>query len=328
MNVVNTRSAPLLAPAPAAPPRTTITGDDNASIALPGTDAATDSVEISGEGLMQSRLFPGTSGPGANSVYKFLTGSDRAMLSSLYTTASEAGGDLHQVDALAFDLANYRSSPAGLDKVGTTFDASGNPIIYAFSPADEAAAQRILTSKAMSDTAIPTDFLRHLLDPGLAAGDHAVDFDALEKMVYANSTNGSDGAADPGAKLAPRPAERLAAMKAAGVLPDPAALRHPDADGASLQKSAFIPSQSASRDGELVSLLLQPHGREPGTASQRQDALDGGPRHRGEPNQPPAPIPETRTLSSAKPIPARSFDPYAVLWVTNNSTSSAHEVTL
>lgn len=239
----------------------TLGASTTASVARTNTAATSDTVELSGDTLLQSRLFPGVAdvSPAAvqasSSIYKFLTSSDRTVLSNLYKTTSDSGGDLKQVDALAFDLANYRSTPTAGDKVGTTFTEAGTPIDYAFTPSDEAAAQRILTSKAMSDTAIPKDFLKSFLDPGFAPGDHAVSFDALEKMVYATSTSGADGATDPTAVLAPRPAERLATLKAAGTLTAPPIT---DTAAASSQPQAFVgltASTPAARGAALLTLL-------------------------------------------------------------------------
>ena len=231
------------------------------------TRVVVDTVQISGQALLLSRLFPSATPATASdiktventkasgSIYTFLSSTDREILATLYKKGADTGGDLRQIDALAFDLANYRSTtPSGLDKVGTTFDVDGNPIQYAFSPTEEATAQRILTSKAMKDTGVPTDFLNHFLDPGLAPGDHAVDFGALEKMVYALSQGGADGAPDPLAILAPRPDERLAAMQTAGTLPIPADLR--GGSGTDGSNDRNVPWGSATHNGDLIAALL------------------------------------------------------------------------
>lgn len=49
--------------------------------------------------------------------------------------------------------------------------------------------------------------------------------------MYGTSASGSDGATDPNAALAPRPNERLAAMYAAGTIPDPDDVRPTVHDG-------------------------------------------------------------------------------------------------
>ena len=201
-----------------------------------------DTVEISGRALMLSRLYGGAaeplryppgSAPESGSIYGFLTPDDHEVLVALYEHADATGGDLREVDALAFDLGCYRSSQRVLhwaDSVGATFDGeTGVPILYEFEPHEEAIAQRILTSKAIKDSAIPEDFLRNLLDPGFSPG-HAVDLAYLEAVLYASSPTGADGATDPTAVLAPRPIERLAALLVAGKVPTPANVRRGRSD--------------------------------------------------------------------------------------------------
>jgi hypothetical protein len=200
------------------------------------TESAT--VSISGRTMMLSRLFgatdpsanpaiyqPGTA-PSSGLIYSFLTSSDRDVVSSLYEYAQANSIDPVNVDHFAFDLGCYRATPNLSDSVGQMFDSqTGEPLNLEFkNPGDEAIAQRILTSKAISDTQIPHDFLRAQLDPGIKGG-HAVDFAFLERIVYASSASGSDGAQDPNAVLAPRPKERLAKLEAAGTLPSPEQMR-------------------------------------------------------------------------------------------------------
>ncbi|NIZ90306.1 hypothetical protein [Kineococcus rubinsiae] len=193
---------------------------------------AVDSVQISGRATMLNRLFHGDStaqpksayGPQPSSglVFNYLTATDRDALSTLYDTAREQGVDLKRVDEIAFDLADYRSVPPEImvDAVGKTFNEHGQPVVFEFSPDDEAAAQRILTSKAIKDSALPEDFLRQRLNPGLAPMG-ASDFNALESLVYATSRTGSNGESDPSAVLAPRPRQRLALLQAAGAVLTP-----------------------------------------------------------------------------------------------------------
>lgn len=253
---------------------------------VPRAEMLADTVQISGRALLHNRLFPGTTaatapvstgnGQESGSIYTFLTGSDRDMLASLYAKGVASAHDLRQIDALAFDLANYRSSPARGDKVGTTFDEDGNPVRYAFTPTDEATAQRILTSTAMKDTGIPTDFLKHLLDPGFAPADHAVDFGDLERLVYAASLTGADGATDPSATLAPRPDERLATLRASGRLPDPPDL---GADTSVLTPQS-IPATPASRNSDVIAALLDgPQVQDPAARvrTNRTDRPNEGP---------------------------------------------------
>jgi hypothetical protein len=262
MNTISSGAAAPVSPQPIGQASAAAThAQASAKVDLPSGTAPRDTIDISGDALLRSRLFPGLTGdlPTATdnspSVYKFLTSSDRAVISKLYKSASDSGGDLKQVDALAFDLGAFRSSPPGMDKVGMTFDESGAPIVYAFSPVDEATAQRILTSKAMADTRIPTDFLRHFLDAGLAGGSHASDFAALEKMVYATSAVGSDGATDPQAVLAPRPAERLTALKASGRMGLAPADAVPATDPRGVVGKFSAQSEAVDRAAALVALF-------------------------------------------------------------------------
>ena len=198
-----------------------------------------DTVQLSsGRTIMLTRLFgttdpqadPGMYSPSGNrsqSVYRHLTGADQEVIAATYEYARDQGIDPQEVDNLAFDLAVYRSRPSSatfVDSVGHVFDQDGNPVIWDFPPEQEATAQRVLTSKALNDSALPEDFLRNVLDPGLQPV-HAVNFAFLEKVVYATSTSGSDGAQDPAAVLPPRPRERLAALQAAGQLPTPEEMR-------------------------------------------------------------------------------------------------------
>lgn len=195
--------------------------------------AAGDSVQISGRATMLNRLFGGNTeaepkspyGPQPSSgvVYDYLTGRDREALSTFYDIARDRGIDLVEVDNIAFDLGSFRSVPPGVtvDSVGTMFDIHGEPMMWDFSPDDEATAQRILTSRAVNDSALPEDFLRHRLDSGWSPGG-ASNFSVLEELVYATSSSGANGETNPAAVLAPRPRQRLELLQAAGAVPTPA----------------------------------------------------------------------------------------------------------
>jgi hypothetical protein len=184
--------------------------------------ARVDPVEISGQSMMLSRLYHGTivsytpgNAPASGTVYGFLTATDRDTLANLYEYTQAHGMDPVEVDHLAFDLGIYRSEPPGvvkLDDPGAAYDADGNLMPIAFSGDDEATARRILTSKAVKDSALPEDFLRDELTP-LTGTDKATDFAFLEKIVYATSTSGSDGSTDPDAVLAPRSAEYFRSLQ-------------------------------------------------------------------------------------------------------------------
>lgn len=206
--------------------------------------------------------------PGSGSTYAFLTAEDRVLIGNLYEDTQRTGGDLRQVDALAFDLGVYRSRPPGVftDSVGTQFNQDGTPVLMELDAAEEQIAQRILTSQALSTTALPQPFLRTVLDPGLQYGG-AVDFAFLEKVVYATASSGKNGERDPQAVLGPRPAERLAAMKASGQVPPPEVMRARiaagDLTGAAVGERqdtdllATMTAKTREKDVDLVALLLE-----------------------------------------------------------------------
>ena len=193
------------------------TAPGSAASVAPEND--TTKVSISGRAMMLSRLFH-TSDPNANpsiehsattsnlsgSVYSFLNTSDRQVLSKLYNYASSNGIDPEKVDRVAFDLGCYRmdGSSGSDDTAGALYDLQGNPIISEFNAPDEAAAQKILTSKAMGDTSIDHGFLRTVLTP-TKVPLHASDFGFLQQAVFAFSATGSDGSADPNASPVIRP---------------------------------------------------------------------------------------------------------------------------
>lgn len=283
-----------------APTKLAATAATRSSSVATSQRATEDTVELSsGQEIMLSRLFHTTdptaagmyspsSAPSSGSIYKFLTASDRDTLSSVYEYARDNGIDPGKVDDLAFDLGCYRSHPPSsyVDGVGKSFDLDGNPIVADFSPDDEAAAQRILTSKAMGDTAIPHDFLRTVLDPGLDP-THAVDFGFLEKVVYATSKGGSDGATDPGAVLAPRPAERFAALQAAGKIPSPEQMRSQLTDAPTDPKDllaryasriAGVPSMLSDDDKTLLGSLYAATAQKYGPDSPRLKEVDAAAR--------------------------------------------------
>lgn len=206
-------------------------------------------VTISGRAVMLSRLFR-TADPAlepqvevnknkpSGSVWNFLTREDRTTLAKVYEYAGNNGIDPLKVDNLAFDLACYRHSEGVLGYSGCDYDLTGQPVTRSFKPADEAIAQRILTSKAINDTVIDQGYLRQALDPGYSA-THAVDFEFLQQVVFAFSASGSDGAADPNAKPVIRP-------KAADFAP--IRIEQPD-DGKSLVQERLF---GLTRSGERV----------------------------------------------------------------------------
>jgi hypothetical protein len=187
-----------------------------------------DTVEISGRSTMIDRLFRGVPEPAiytpargrSGSVYNYLTADDRSTIASMYDYARQNGIDPTQVDKVAFDLGSYRTlAPSSRsDAFVVGYDVDGNPRTGAWDSGDEeATAQRILTSKAINDSSLPQDFMRHLL----GGSGRVSDVGFLEKVVYATSRSGSGGATDPAAVLAPRPRERFAAAMAAGEILTP-----------------------------------------------------------------------------------------------------------
>lgn len=269
MDALNGSTSPsrLTRPATATPPGIQTAASSSIPSSSPVKPHA-DIVELStGRATMLSRLFgvtdaaanPGIyrpgSAPAVGSVYMFLTDTDRETIASAYDFAQANGIDPRKVDGLAFDLACYRRSPSSsyVDSVGKTFDESGNPLLAQFDDADESAAQRILTSKAIKDSALPEDFLRHKLDPGFSPV-HAVDFGFLEQIVYATSHSGSRDATDPNAVLAPRPKERLAQMQSAGTVPSPEEVRNSLFPGTANNKNDDV-ARYAARMGYATSLM-------------------------------------------------------------------------
>ncbi len=193
-----------------------------------GRHADADTVEISGRSVMVSRIFRAVpesvyyaagNGPATGSIYNYLTPSDRDTMAGLYDYARDNNVDPRRVDAVAFDLAIYRSEPPGVvHPTPVRYDENGVARPAAFSAQDESAARRILTSKAISTCALPEDFLRARLDPALSEG-HAADLSFLEQIVYATSPDGS--ATDATAQIPPRPGVYFAKLEATGQLPRP-----------------------------------------------------------------------------------------------------------
>jgi len=183
------------------------------------TDTASSStqVTISGKAMMLSRMFH-TEDPNADPVIQYssepirqsglvasyLNASDRVFVSKLYEYAQQNGIDPIKVDAYAFDLGCYRSTEHILAYSPADYDLQGKPTARAFNATDEAIAQNIYASKAFNDTEVNHGFLQFMLDPGWDPV-HATDFKFLQQVVFAFSSSGSDGSADPNAKPVVRP---------------------------------------------------------------------------------------------------------------------------
>ncbi|MBN3134830.1 hypothetical protein [Pectobacterium punjabense] len=180
-----------------------ISGDDQKTVRpLPAqVNSAQDEIlstkqaQISGKGLMMSRLFGGTDSiPSVQtqlteatmqmSSVNFLTNEDRSMLSQLYAQTQQQGTDLGYVDALARDLGDYRMFGGVSANVnsGGMYDTSGRMQTFKFTETDTATAARILTSDGIAKTSLDSGFLRYALDPGFSF-DHRTNFEFLEEVV-------------------------------------------------------------------------------------------------------------------------------------------------
>ncbi len=188
------------------------------------TTRLADTVQISGESLVLARLFrghpvtytPGDSSLASGTIYGFLTTDDRTALASMYEYAQAQGADLAEVDHIAFDLGIYRSTPPTIRSTtpATLYDQDGTLIPIAFTTQDEAVATRILTSKAVKDSALPEAFLRYELTPATGMRK-AASFTFLEQYTYATSPTGADGASDSDVVLAPRSPEYFRELQVA-----------------------------------------------------------------------------------------------------------------
>ncbi|MGM3173497.1 hypothetical protein [Dickeya lacustris] len=156
---------------------------------------STKQTQISGKGLMMSRLFGGTDTiPSVQtqltettmqmSSVNFLTNEDRSMLSELYAQTQQQGTDLGYVDALARDLGDYRMFGGVSANVnnGGIYDTSGHMQTFKFTETDTATATRILNGDGIAKTSLDSGFLRYVLDPGFSF-DHRTNFEFLEEVV-------------------------------------------------------------------------------------------------------------------------------------------------
>lgn len=180
--------------------------DISDSASVPST-----SVSLSGKAIMLSRLFgaqntaseppvvSGVNGMDLNNIgmspQNFLTTSDRALLSDMYEYAQQQGADLKNVDALAYQLGNYRQHNDGHSQFsvndGNSFDSEGHLRTFSFTEKDAATATRILNSDAINSTRLDHGFVRFILDPGYGAA-HTNDFEFMEQMINKFSDKGSE----------------------------------------------------------------------------------------------------------------------------------------
>jgi hypothetical protein len=167
------------------------------------------SVSLSGRAIMLSRLFgtqnvaeeppvvSGVNGMDLNHIgmpqQNFLTTSDRALLSDMYSYAQQQGADLQNVDQLAFTLGAYRQSNNGRSVIyGAMFDFEGHQLTVSFNQKDAATATRILNGDAINSTRLDQGFLSYTLDPRFGALGCSCDLEFMEQMVVKFSDQGTE----------------------------------------------------------------------------------------------------------------------------------------
>lgn len=190
--------------APAVKPAVTPTANDVTGAAAATKTVKTDSVSLSGEAIMLSRLYgseqavPATpfvgktqSTDGENPVM-WLTADDRNALSDMYAYSQQGGADLRYVDMVAFQLAYYRQT-AGVNVVNWNdspqYDKDGHRLTFVFSNKDAASAKAIKSNSG--NTGLDQGFLDYILDPGFGQ-NHVINFQFLEK--YATRASNAGGA--------------------------------------------------------------------------------------------------------------------------------------
>lgn len=176
-----------------------------ASTSAQSTATQGDSVTLSGEAIMLSRLYGGSEkgipatplvgskDVGAADPVMWLNADDRSALSDLYGYAQQTGADLHYVDDIAFQLAYYRQTAGTVVSNWTTnpmYDMEGHRLTSSFSDKDVASAKVIQTNS--NNTKLDKGFLNYILDQGYGQ-NHIMNFQFLEKFVTdgssANNTN-------------------------------------------------------------------------------------------------------------------------------------------
>jgi len=208
MNIGNSGSTSILAQDLTATTtsQSSVNTEDTDNV-LSANDPQTNTVSISGEALMLSRLFM-TNDPNSApailtqlnksddsmSPYDFLTEGDRGMLANMYSYAQQQGASLQYVDMVANDLGMYRkfgqyainaNSPDG------DYDIQGQKETYGFTVQDAASASSILNGDAIGGTQIDQGFLNYELNPGYSA-NHTANFQFLEQMVNHFSSAGGN----------------------------------------------------------------------------------------------------------------------------------------
>ena len=210
MNIGNSGSTSILAQDLTATTtsQSSVNTEDTDNV-LSTNDPQTNTVSISGEALMLSRLFMTNDPNSAPAVltqlnksddsmspYDFLTEGDRSMLANMYSYAQQQGANPQYVDMVANDLGMYRkfgqyainaNSPDG------DYDIQGQKETYGFTVQDAASASSILNGDAIGGTQIDQGFLNYELNPGYSA-NHTANFQFLEQMVnhFSNAGVNSD----------------------------------------------------------------------------------------------------------------------------------------
>ncbi|WP_157130478.1 hypothetical protein [Burkholderia pseudomallei] len=197
-----------------------------ASTLAHSTSTQADSVTLSGEAIMLSRLYGGSEkgipatplvgskDVGAADPVMWLNADDRSALSDLYGYAQRTGADLHYVDDIAFQLAYYRQTAGTVVSNWTTnpmYDMEGHRLTSSFSDRDVASAKVIQDNS--KNTKLDKGFLNYVLNQGYGQ-NHIMNFQFLEKFVSrgSNAANTNSNAAEFGI-YAPTPRSIVTASK-------------------------------------------------------------------------------------------------------------------
>ena len=209
MNIGNSGSTSILAQDLTATTtsQSSVNTEDTDNV-LSTNDPQTNTVSISGEALMLSRLFMTNDPNSAPAVltqlnksddsmspYDFLTEGDRSMLANMYSYAQQQGANPQYVDMVANDLGMYRKYgqyDANMNS-GGIFNIKGQMETFSFTAQDTATASSILNGNAIGSTQLDPGFLSYELNPGYSA-NHGANFQFLEQMVnhFSNAGVNSD----------------------------------------------------------------------------------------------------------------------------------------
>ncbi|MYM29313.1 hypothetical protein GTP58_13365 [Duganella sp. CY15W] len=238
MNSVNSLSANFINEGKISTKTTPKTGENavDTSAAAKATATRSDSVTLSGQALMLSRLFGEDASTytgrveakesNVTSLNRYLTTDDREMLANMYEYAQNNGIDLKHVDALAGDLGGYRKFGTATGSSGQ-YDLEGHARTVSQSADNQQIIDRIKASAALSQTTIDQGFIQS----EMVTGGHAANYAFLERMVNVFSTQSPQGAATAGASsAAPLAAYNADANKLVTTVSDDVQLVVPEAD--------------------------------------------------------------------------------------------------